>query len=123
MSFYSDLAADADLLLAEFGQSITIRRQTAGEYDPETGSAAITTSDEVGNGCVFDFGLHASGQSFSAGSMILAGDKQLLLSPVGIAAPAPGCLAIIGADAWNIVSVKSTAPAGVAVIYECQLRK
>lgn len=123
MSFYADLAADAQLLLAEFGQVVTIRRKTTGEYDPETGSASVTTVDQPGYGCVFDFGLYASGQSFTAGSMIVAGDKQLLLSPVGMAAPTPGNIAVIGGETWSIVSVKVTAPAGVAVIYECQLRR
>lgn len=120
---YSDLAVVADQLLAEFGRSVTIRAQAAGTYDPESGSATLTTSDQAGNGAVFDFGLHQSGMAFTAGSMILSGDKQLLLSPVGITAPAPGDLAIIGSETWNIVSVKTTAPAGTAVLYECQLRK
>lgn len=123
MTLYADLAAVADDLLAEFGQPVTIRRQTPGSYDPDTGSATVTTADESGYGAVFDFGLHQSGLSFSAGNMILAGDKQMLLSPVGITVPAPGHLAIIGSETWAIVSVKTTAPAGVAVLYECLLRK
>jgi hypothetical protein len=123
MSFYGDLAITADELLGEFGQPVTIRRQTAGGYDPETGSASITTADELGNGAVFDFGLHQSGAEFAAGSLIVAGDKQLYLSPVGVSVPRPGDLAIIGAETWSIVSVKSTAPAGIAVLFECQLRK
>lgn len=123
MSFYGDLAVTADELLGEFGQPVTIRRQTAGGYDPDTGGASITTSDESGKGAVFDFGLHQSGSAFTAGSMIQSGDKQLLLSPVGMTAPAPGDLAVIGGETWSIVSVKSTAPAGIAVLFECQLRK
>lgn len=118
MSFYGDLALTADDLLKEFGQPVTIRTQTPGEYDPETGTSAITTVDTVGNGCVFDYGTNAID-----GTMIVQGDKQLLLSPVGMATPANGSIAIIGDDQWNIVSVKTTAPAGVAVLFECQLRK
>lgn len=123
MSMYSDLAAVADELLAEFGRSVTIRSRAAGNYDPETGSAALTTTDQAGNGAVFDFESHQSGTSFTAGTMILAGDKQLLLSPVGISEPSPGDLAITATGTWNIAAVKSTAPAGVAVLYECLLRK
>ena len=123
MSLYSELAETANSLLSEFGQVVTLRSQTAGDYDPDTGAAAIVAADQSGVGCVFDFGMHASGASFTAGSMILAGDKQLLLSPAGIAAPEPGSQVIIGADTWTVVSVKTTAPAGVAVIYECQLRR
>lgn len=120
---YSALATVADELLIEFGRAVTIRRQTAGAYDPATGSATVTTADESGHGAIFDFGLHQAGTQFAAGSMILSGDKQLLLSPTGVTEPKPGHLAIVGADTWNIVSVKTTAPAGTAVLYECQLRK
>ncbi len=122
MSFYGDMAETVNDLLSELGQAVTMRRQTAGEYDPETGSAAITTTDEAGYGAVFDFGGRASAY-FSGETMILAGDKQLLLSPVGISAPLPGHLAIVGNETWNIVSVKTTAPAGEAVMYECLIRK
>lgn len=118
MSFYGELALTADDLLKEFGQAVTIRTQTPGEYDPETGTSAITPVDTVGNGCVFDYGTNAID-----GTMIVQGDKQLLLSPVGMATPDIGSIAIIGDDQWNIVSVKTTAPAGVAVLFECQLRK
>lgn len=123
MTLYTDLAAVADELLAEFGQSLTIRRRTSGAYDPATGSATVTTADQSGVGAVFDFGLHQSGQYFQPGTMIQAGDKQLLLSPVGITAPANGDQAIIGGVTWAIQSVKTTAPAGEAVIHECLLRR
>ena len=123
MSFYGDMATTANELLSEFGQAVTIRRQTSGGYDPETGTTSVTTTNETGNGAVFDFGMHKSGQSFTAESLILAGDKQLLLSPIGVSAPLPGHLAIIGGETWNIVSIKATAPAGLAVLFECQLRK
>lgn len=118
MSFYSDLATTANELLAEFGQAVTIRVQTPGEYDPATGTSAITTVDTVGNGCVFDYGTHAID-----GTLIVAGDKQLLLSPVGMAEPGIDDLAIVGGVQWRITRVKSTAPAGVAVIYDCNIRK
>jgi hypothetical protein len=123
MTFYSDLAADADELLNEFGQSVTLTHIVPGAYDPTTGSVTNTTTTQTGTGVVFDFGLHQSGAAFTAGSMILSGDKQLLLSTVGIIAPVPGDLATVGTDVWTIASIKSTAPAGTAVLHECQLRK
>ena len=118
MSFYGDLAITSNELLAEFGQAITIRVQTAGEYNPETGTSAITTVDTVGNGCVFDYGTNAID-----GTMIAQGDKQLLLSPVGMAEPGVDDLVLVGGVSWRITRVKSIAPAGVAVIYDCNLRK
>lgn len=123
MTFYADLTADADSLLSEFGQSVTLTHITAGAYDPDTGSVTNTTTTQTGTGAVFDFGLHQSGAAFTAGSMIISGDKQLYLSAVGITAPAAGDQLTIGSDVWSVVSVKTTAPAGTVVLYECQLRK
>lgn len=123
MTFYADMAAVADELLAELGVTVTLRTVSAGDYDPDTGTAALTTTDQTGNGALFDYGLHASGQSFGEGTMIVSGDKNLLLSPVGITAPAAGGKVIAAGVTWEIVSVKTTAPSGVPVLYEVQLRR
>lgn len=123
MTLYTELATVADELLAEFGQAVTIRHRTAGAYDPATGSVTVTTTDETGRAALFDFGLHQSGTSFTAGALIQAGDKQMLLSPVGITAPKPGDHAIAAGVTWNVSAVKETAPAGTVVIYELLLRR
>lgn len=123
MSFdYLETASDVDELLSEFGQQVTIRTVTTGSYDPSTGSASSSTSDLTGNGVVFDFGLHLSGSSFTAGTMITTGDKQLLLSPMGMPEPKAGSFAIIGGVTWSIAAVKVTGPAGVPVLFELLLR-
>ncbi len=116
--FYDEMSATVDELLKEFGQEVVIRRVMAGEYNPETGSATLTTVDQTGVGAVFDYV-----DRLIDGSMILSGDKQLFLSPIGIGTPTPEHKAIVGPDTYNIVSVNTTAPAGTAVLYECRLRK
>ena len=118
MSFYGDLALTADELLAEFGQPITIRTNTPGNYDPDTGTTPIATSDTIGSGCVFDYGTQAID-----GTLIVQGDKQLYLSPVGMSEPGIDDLAIASGVTWRITQVKAIAPAGVAVLYDCNLRK
>lgn len=124
MSFdYIETATDVDELLDEFGQEVTLRTVTTGDYDPATGSASSSSVDSTGTGAEFDFGLHLSGASFTAGTVIVAGDKQLLLSPVGIPEPQQGSFAIIGSVIWSIAAVKVTGPAGVPVLYELLLRK
>ena len=120
---YLETAADVDELLAEFGQAVTIRTVTTGAYDPATGGASSSSVDSTGTGAEFDFGLHLSGASFTAGTVIVAGDKQLLLSPVGISEPQQGSFAIISGVAWSIAAVKVTGPAGVPVLFELLLRK
>lgn len=123
MSVYDRSIASADRMLKKFGQSVTLTHVTPGAYDPNTGTVTTTTTTQTGTGVVFDFGLHQSGMSFTAGSLIQAGDKQLLLSAVGITTPTAGDLVTIGGTIWTIASVKSTAPAGEVVLYECQLRR
>ena len=119
MSFYGDLAKTADELLAEFGRAVTIRINTPGTYDPETGTTTVSTADHIGYGCTFDYGASAID-----GTMIVQGDKQLYLSPVGMPEPGIDDLAIIDGVTWRITPpVKVIAPAGVAVLYDCNLRK
>lgn len=118
MSLYADLALTADELLQEFGKALTVRHVVSSGYDPETGGSTITTTDEPGCGAKFPYG-----DKMIDGTMILTSDEQLYLSPVGITTPKPDDQVIIGADTYSIVKVNTTAPAGIAVIHECQIRK
>lgn len=124
MSFdYAGTALDVDATLKEFGGPVTLRTVTAAPYNPATGKASSSSQDLPGTGAVFDFALHLSGTAFSPGTLILAGDKQLLLSPVGVTEPQPGSFVIIGTKTWHVVATKTLAPAGIPVLYEVLLRK
>ncbi len=120
---YAGTAQDVDATLKEVGQSVTLRTITAGPYDPATGKASSVSAELPGFGAVFDFVLHLSGTAFVPGTLIVAGDKQLLLSPVGVAEPQPGSLIIVGTVTWHVVATKTLAPAGIPVLYEVLLRK
>jgi hypothetical protein len=102
----------------------------ASEYVPGQGMVQQPDIEHPCTGAVFDFGLHQSGSAFTAGSLIEAGDKQLFLSPDGVpVAIGPGWRVITFPDipemseTYSVVSVKTTAPAGIPVLYEGQLRK
>lgn len=118
MTMYTELATVADELLAEFGQSVTIRHRTSGAYDPATGAVAVTTTDEAGYGAVFDYDT-----KHIDGTMIVRGDKYALLSPIGITAPDTDDRLIIGGVEYGIVSIKTEAPAGTAVLHTVQIRR
>ena len=117
MSLYNDLALTADDLLAEFGQPVTIRH-TESTYDPSTGSSSQTVTDTVTVGAKFPYGDKAIN-----GTLILSGDEQIYLSPVGVSSLAVGDRVIFGADTYSIVRIKTIAPAGVAVVHELQVRR
>ena len=119
MTFYSDMADTADELITEFGQSVTLKVSAGAAYDPETGSSVVTYTDQSGHGCVVDFD-----KKLIDGTKVRIGDKLVLLSPLGISEPKDGDQLAIGAETWQVVlPVTVTAPAGVAVLYEVQVRK
>ena len=119
MTFYSDMADTADELITEFGQSVTLKVSAGAAYDPETGSSVVTYTDQAGHGCVVDFD-----KKLIDGTKVRIGDKLVLLSPLGISEPKDGDQLVIGAETWQLVPpVTVTAPAGVAVLYEVQVRK
>lgn len=121
---YSNPAATALRLLTKFGRSVTLRKQTAGAYNPATSSATITNTDYTGTGALFDFNERVLGTQFADGTTVEQGDKFLLLAPSGITvAPEPNDLLIFGSDTWNVMNVKTVAPAGTPVLYELHLRK
>ena len=119
MTFYSDMADTADELITEFGQSVTLKVSAGAAYDPETGSSVVTYTDQSGHGCVVDFD-----KKLIDGTKVRIGDKLVLLSPLGVSEPKDGDQLVIGAETWQLVPpVTVTAPAGVAVLYEVQVRK
>lgn len=124
MTFYAELAADTQALLDEFGQTVTLRKVTEGAYNPATGTVTQTTADHSTVAALFDFNLIQSGQLFSPETMILAGDKQCLMSALVSAVPVPNDRVIdAAATVWQVAGVKEVNPAGTPVLYELLLRR
>jgi hypothetical protein len=118
MSFdYASLAVLADELLAEFGQSLTITSHSTGEYDPATGTTSSSATSHEGYGAVLEYTARDVN-----GTLVLQGDKQLLLSPDLIAAPEVDDVVTVGQIDYTIKSVKTISPAGVPVLYDCNVR-
>lgn len=134
MSFdYAETAQQALESLVEFGGAapgVTLTRTTAGAYNPLTShTAAPTTLTTHGVALAFDYDLQGSGAGAYEDTQIRAGDKRLYLatldsSGVAIAEPRKDdkCLAPDGLT-YNVERVKSISPAGVAVLYDLQLRR
>jgi hypothetical protein len=122
---YSRTQETADRLLKGNGQLLTLTRQSAGTYSTTSGTATVNTSTQTGTGAIFDYGTRQID-----GTLIKAGDKQLLLSPfnsAGAALTAP-VLGDTVTDAAGVVytmvePLKTVAPAGTVVMYKCNLRK
>lgn len=123
MEFYAKMRATADKILRGKGQAITLTRQSSGTYAPSTGLATVSTSTQTGYGAVFEYVDHNID-----GTLVKAGDKQLLLSALnstGTALTTPPIVndtATIGGAVYTITSVKPLSPAGTTCIFECNLR-
>jgi len=124
MTFYTRLQATANRLLKGKGQTLTLTKVTAGTYNPATGAmTGATTSTQTAYGAVFDYGTKQID-----GTLIKAGDKQLLLSAfktdgTALTAPVLGDTVSIGGVVYTLVEpLKTVGPAGITVIYEANLR-
>ncbi|WP_248739501.1 hypothetical protein [Pseudomonas sp. MWU12-2029] len=120
-AFYDRTAATALRLITQFGQSVTIRATTVGEYDPEAGSAPPdSTKEQTAQGVLLDF----TGQEFQNNSLIKQGDKKLKIAAQGLEW-VPDLLnkVIIQGRTWSIVPpLKEVNPAGTPILYELQVR-
>jgi hypothetical protein len=121
MAFYDEMAVMALEMITEFGQPVTIRATTVGEYDPEAGSAPPdSTKEQTAQGILLDF----TGQEFQNNSLIKQGDKKLKIAAKGLEW-VPDLLnkVIIQGRTWSIVPpLKEVNPAGTPVLYELQVR-
>lgn len=119
---YAQAAADAQELLAEFGQRVTLTRDTAGTYDPVTG-------EETGGGSqtqtawavLLDYNLQDSGARFADGSQVAIGDKNIIIEAKGLAWPPDALTTLTDSTGrvWQLEKVRELAPAGSpAVLYK-----
>lgn len=117
MSFYQGLATTATRLLTQKGQTVTLRQQTAGAYDPATGAATVTTTNVTGiPAAVFGFkNMEVDG------TLILKGDKKVLMA-VGTK-PTKNDVVSIGGIDHAVLDVEEVSPAGTDVLYKLQCRR
>lgn len=114
---YASLASDVGAILAEFGATGTLTRNTPGTYDPTAGEVATTTTTQTVTACLFPYG-----DKFIDGTQILANDRQAFIGASGITGPRAGDVLTWGTETLTVVKVKALAPARTYVIYECQMR-
>lgn len=119
MSFYDELAATAEELLAEFGAAATLSRSTPGAYDPATGTDTPATTTTQCRAAVFDYATR-----LVDGTLVRQGDRQAFVSVLGLTfEPQPSDTMLWGGVTYTVVRVTQTAPSGQAVLYELQVRR
>lgn len=117
------------------GQASVLRRIVYGDYDPDLGEKPVLSDTTYPCFVMsFDYDLQGSGQSNLPGSLIQAGDKQILLPAYGLpVAPEQEDLiivggkivagAVVGGVTWVVKNVKTVAPTGISVLHELNGRK
>lgn len=112
---YPATAATATRLLQRFGAAATIKRVTAGTYDPATGTTTPSTASLATTAAVF-----AYDQKYIDGTLILQGDQRAYLAPGQ--EPKQGDKLTWQSRDYQVVAVKPVSPAGIPVLFEAQLR-
>lgn len=116
MSFnYPGTAATATRLLQRFGAAATLKRQTAGAYNPATGTSTPTVASLATTAAVF-----AYAQKYVDGTLIREGDQQAFCAPA--VEPAVGDVLTWQGSDYQVVMVRPVSPAGVPVLFEVQIR-
>lgn len=118
MSFYTDMATVARELLEEFGQAVTVNRDTLEDINPETfvETTPPTTTAYTPNGILKDYS-----DGMIDGTRIQTGDRLMILDDT--IEPLAGDRLTIGGEEWNIVAWRTSDPAGTALVYFVQVRR
>lgn len=130
--FYQRMAATTLRLIERFGQTVILRDETPGEFDPVTGgSTPSVIIDQPAQAILQDYGSQQSGASYAAGTEIRQGDKKIMVSalaagedgPKQLTPPQLTTLVIAGGVTWTVVNIKEINPAGTPLLYEIQGRR
>lgn len=114
---YAETKADVDELIAEFGQTMILRRYDAGgeAYDPTAGGPY----DVQVVGAVIDYALGEID-----GTRVLATDKKVLVAVGDVTdPPTPAHRLVVSGVEHAIVAVSTLAPAGTVVMWTLQVRR
>jgi hypothetical protein len=125
MTDYTIDRQEAAEMLADFGQDITVTRRSSGAYDPATGTATITTTNQSTKGVI----LPLSAYRKATGGNVVEGDQQLLMSALksdGSVLSIPhvdDTVTDSASNVWSLVAIEPLTPAGTDILYDCIVRR
>jgi hypothetical protein len=114
---YSEARDDADELIEEFGQAVSVRRNTAGGTPSEPTLTPVDTATKAAR-------VEFTRQQIARGNIELNDERWLVAAgsivALGLLAP-PDALVVAGA-VKPIIRVVPLSPAGTIVMFDCQCR-
>ena len=123
---YGATAAAASKALRQVGQRMTLTRSTEPTFDPvtggPTGAATVQTWQPWGIMTTYN-SMDRLAAANRDGSMIQTGDMKAVMEVLPGCVPQPGDRLTANGATWQIIAVDPVAPAGVPVIFKCQVRR
>lgn len=105
-------------LIDDIGKDVILRKVTEGAYNVATGSVTNTTSDETVKAMILNYR-----DSQFDGSLILQGDRKIVIAAKDATIPQADDLIIEGSNTYRLISVRTVEENDVDVIFTCQGRK
>jgi hypothetical protein len=125
-----DYTASANKVLAalqKVGMAMTLRKQTAGVYNPATGEYDISTvTDYATHGLIKSQTMPQSGNTGERfnGVQVQTDDEFIMLAAAGLAVPpVVGDILIISGVAYSIATLIALKPGGIVLLYQLLVRK
>ena len=120
MTVADSLLSDVAVILSEFGQDVTFRREVKGSYDPATGKPSSSSNDD--ETATVAFTKYRDG--LVDNESILRGDRKALMDPTGLSkVPEAGDQIIGEGDTVSVVDVQKIQSGGTDLVYICQVRE
>lgn len=117
MALSGPLRKVASKLMAKFGGVATIRRITAGVYNPTTGTASEVIADTAVRGVLEDVNVR------EVNDLIQSGDKRLTVAAADVAAvPSTADRVLIGGVTHQVIRVTTIEQDNTAITHELILR-
>ena len=121
---FANLAQTATRLVAENGRNLVLKRGAgpSDDYDPVTGTSPVPQGGEESSLPIRAVVLAmTTGYAMRVGTEnVQSRDRLLLMGPE--VQPMPEDTISFDGEEWNIVRVEETAPNGIPLMYECQVR-
>lgn len=123
-AFYNEVAAQAQTLLTEFGQPVTVGRPSA-DFDPVASETSnVTATQMILRGVTVSAKLaqrllESSFDNAAIKDLIAGKVRGLILSAVGATfEPTVNDIAVFGGSNWRVLGCTPVAPGGIPVIYK-----
>jgi len=121
---YSAIATRVKGLLTTYGTTMVLSRYSPGTFNPITGryaSSSTLTCNVIG--IIKSPFRHNMGDRFLDGSLILEGDRELIIATSSTYTPGLGDTITAASVDYSVVGLHTIEPSGMDIVYRCLVRR